>query len=450
MLHLPVISSKHIVMKQLVIFILLVLNSWYHVGAQQLYKYNLQQNGSKCIYDTERIIVEKKIRHNIDSLERLGMKFGVAAAKIQAPQPLAFPINYLGDDCEYYEIIHYVDNDPTSGILDYNCGSDTYDGHMGVDIDFWPLPWYKMDNDLIEVIAAASGTILAKQDGNYDRNCEFNPLSLANYVIIEHDNGSRTWYWHLKNGSVTSLAVGTYVTTGTYLGVAGSSGASIRPHLHFEVHKEGTGDGNLVDPYYVDGACNNYNNASWWITQPPYAESGIYSTTFHSVAPFSPLYFDCPLTTDYPNFDACFAEGDTIKMYVWGHNGTGTPFTTYLYRPDGSLYGTRNFPANTYEYWYYNYNFVLPNTEQAGVWRAETSYGGKTCSKTFNFKTIDLSISGNLNTCPNRIDTYTTASIANITYTWTVIGGIILSGQGSSTIQVQWSGTEGSVSVIAQ
>jgi len=40
--------------------------------------------------------------------------------------------------------------------------SNTYDGHHGTDIAIWPYSFYKMDNNQIEVIAAAAGTITQK------------------------------------------------------------------------------------------------------------------------------------------------------------------------------------------------------------------------------------------------------------------------------------------------
>jgi murein DD-endopeptidase MepM/ murein hydrolase activator NlpD len=84
-----------------------------------------------------------------------------------------------------------------------------------------------MDNNLVEVIAAAPGTILAVHDGEFDRNCTSNSLT-ANYIMIQHADGSQALYWHMKNVSVTTKTVGQTVTAGEHLGVVGSSGSPIR------------------------------------------------------------------------------------------------------------------------------------------------------------------------------------------------------------------------------
>ena len=95
-----------------------------------------------------------------------------------------------------------------------------------------------MDNNQVEVIAAAAGTIVDKADGNFDKNCGSNNL-MANYLVIQHTDGSRVLYFHMKKNSLTTKAIGQPVALGEYLGVVGSSGNSSGPHLHFEYHMGG-------------------------------------------------------------------------------------------------------------------------------------------------------------------------------------------------------------------
>ena len=102
----------------------------------------------------------------------------------------------------------------------------------------WPFSWYKMDHDQVKVVAAADGVIIYKSDGNFDKNCGFNNDNW-NAVYVEHADGSVAWYGHLKNGSLSTKAVGESVSSGEYLGIVGSSGSSTGPHLHFEVRKHG-------------------------------------------------------------------------------------------------------------------------------------------------------------------------------------------------------------------
>ncbi|MBK8923793.1 MAG: peptidoglycan DD-metalloendopeptidase family protein [Saprospirales bacterium] len=137
-------------------------------------------------------------------------------------------------------------------MTDYNCGARTYDGHQGTDIGIAPFSFYKMDHNQVEVVAAAAGVLLDKADGNFDRNCAVNSLP-ANYAVVQHPDGSRAFYWHLKKNSVTTKAIGQPVAAGEYLGVVGSSGSSSGPHLHFEV-RSGSTTSTRVDPFA--GACN--------------------------------------------------------------------------------------------------------------------------------------------------------------------------------------------------
>jgi murein DD-endopeptidase MepM/ murein hydrolase activator NlpD len=61
------------------------------------------------------------------------------------------------------------------------------------------------------------------------------------YVIVDHGDGLKTLYAHLSR---IDVAVGQTVGQGEQLGVAGSTGYSTGPHLHFEVHL----NGKRIDP----------------------------------------------------------------------------------------------------------------------------------------------------------------------------------------------------------
>ena len=55
---------------------------------------------------------------------------------------------------------------------------------------------------------------------------------LANYILIEHADGDRTGYAHLKkDGSLVN--VGDYVKQGQPIGLSGRVGVAPFPHLHF-------------------------------------------------------------------------------------------------------------------------------------------------------------------------------------------------------------------------
>jgi murein DD-endopeptidase MepM/ murein hydrolase activator NlpD len=65
--------------------------------------------------------------------------------------------------------------------------------------------------------------------------------SYGYYVIVDHGNGLKTLYAHLRS---ISVSVGQTVAQGQALGPSGTTGYSTGVHLHFEVHKNGT----RVDP----------------------------------------------------------------------------------------------------------------------------------------------------------------------------------------------------------
>jgi len=143
-----------------------------------------------------------------------------------------------------------------------------YDEHDGTDYllrgDF-----DTMDAGSTQVVAAADGEVVSTADGHYDRchigenlevTCDGHDI-VANHVILEHDDGTRTKYWHLAKDSV-AVEVGEAVTCGTVLGLVGSSGNSSFPHLHFEVVAP---DGESIDPYSGPES----QDESWWEDQGP-------------------------------------------------------------------------------------------------------------------------------------------------------------------------------------
>ena len=61
------------------------------------------------------------------------------------------------------------------------------------------------------------------------------------YIVVVHGNGYETLYQHLSRQDVK---VGDMVKAGQQIGAVGETGISTAPHLHFEVHVNGT----PVDP----------------------------------------------------------------------------------------------------------------------------------------------------------------------------------------------------------
>lgn len=90
---------------------------------------------------------------------------------------------------------------------------------------------------------ASTGTpIYATADGIV-KEAGFNTGGYGNYVVITHGFGYETLYAHMVR---IKAKRGQKVKRGEVIGWVGSTGKSTGPHLHYEVHKNGT----PVDPVY--------------------------------------------------------------------------------------------------------------------------------------------------------------------------------------------------------
>ncbi|MBI3502476.1 MAG: T9SS type A sorting domain-containing protein [Bacteroidetes bacterium] len=348
-----------------------------------------------CITPEQYKIIEKQ---NIDNCKLLGIHYGMQQSKMTTT--FIWPLKTANglNDCSYYYIGNYLDQDTTSpGIKDWNCGSVTYDGHKGTDICTYPYPFYKMDNNQVEIIAAAPGTIINRVDGNFDKNCNWNNPN-ANYITIQHADGSVAMYWHMKMNSLTAKTIGQTVVAGEYLGVVGSSGSSSAPHLHFEV-LSGITLNTLNDSY--SGPCNTLNGNSWWAVQKPYTEPAIIQASVHPVLAVFPA---CP-ATETPNEDTCFAGGTSAKFYIFMRNETaGKIASMRIINPNGTTFTSWTHNSNnTYLASYWISTKTLPAT--AGTYTYEAVYNGDTCRKSFmincNTDIAENNFQNNISVYPN-------------------------------------------------
>lgn len=101
------------------------------------------------------------------------------------------------------------------------------------------------------VRAAKSGTVIYLNNtlGDYEDAPSYDPtgmLSYGNAVGIDHGDGTRSIYAHMRNNIPVSY--GQYVTQGQLIGYIGDSGNSGAPHLHFQISLVG---GNWSGSAYV-------------------------------------------------------------------------------------------------------------------------------------------------------------------------------------------------------
>lgn len=97
-----------------------------------------------------------------------------------------------------------------------------------------------------KIYAVESGTVVQK---GYDKG------GFGYYVVIEHDNGLRSLYGHMKSAAVVNK--GDSVTRQEIIGYMGSTGNSSESHLHFEMYNpDNTSE--IINPWttYYQGNVN--------------------------------------------------------------------------------------------------------------------------------------------------------------------------------------------------
>ncbi|MBI2567508.1 MAG: M23 family metallopeptidase [Candidatus Schekmanbacteria bacterium] len=334
-----------------------------------------------CLSAAARLRVAARLRANVEALRRRGLLPPGRATEPAVARAVAMSWPVVGATGLTAPGVHgigaFVDHDATypDHLRDYSCGGRSYDvssgyNHQGTDIFSWPFSWYRMDRDEIIVLAAAPGTIVGKDDGNYDRSCGFGSTPW-NAVYVQHGDGSTAWYGHLKSGSLTTKDVGETVAAGEYLGVVGSSGSSTGPHLHLELYDSAD---RLVDPY--SGPCNDTIGTSWWANQREYYDSAINLIAIHSAPPEFP---ECP-EPEVPNLQDVFAPGDDAYFAAYYRDQRANESSTYtvvnaagteVWRWDHSS------PAEYYEasYWYWMRR--LPTDGVHGKWWYRVTYLGR-------------------------------------------------------------------------
>ena len=237
---------------------------------------------------------------------------------------------------------NFVDLDPGPGIRDFECGTQTYDGHTGTDS---VIRSFRETDIGVPVFAALAGRVLSVQDGEYDRHFGLTVSQFDNHVVLEHGAGRFTIYGHLRKG--IALKRGQHVVAGQQLGWTASSGNSSWPHLHFTSQV----GGEVVEPWA--GPCNG--GPSGWADQPAYPTDPYLRELELSAKPY---IGNAELPYDEAKRTGTFATGSrTIHTRLeFGLLAPGAKLRVRVYRPDGSTavdrasgatFGVRNGMGNT-------------------------------------------------------------------------------------------------------
>ena len=260
------------------------------------------------------------------------VSFGHAAAA-DGPR-FSFPaVCQLGVSCW---AVNYFDTDRTPAAADFRCGAQTYDGHYGTD---FAVRDAKAIEQGVNVVAAASGTVLRVRDGVMDHEPTKEDLAkvladnkgCGNGVLIDHGDKWQSMYCHMKRGSI-AVKPGQKVLSGDVIGQIGQSGAAEFPHLHFGV----TYAGKDIDPFTgleAGTGCGAQNITPRWQLSIAYSPFALYAAGFApGAAEYGQIQKDAgtPATMRRADLKALSfwmayfgpARGDRIHMEVTAPDGS--------------------------------------------------------------------------------------------------------------------------------
>ena len=140
--------------------------------------------------------------------------------------------------------LYAVHDDSYMYSLPYSSGSSYYltQGYNGTFSHFGEEA-YCLDWGMPEgtgVYAARGGTVIATRAMYSKGGNDKKYLDYANYILIRHYDGTIAEYFHFKKNGVY-VVPGQEVKAGDLIGLAGSTGYSTAPHLHFGVYKAADG-----------------------------------------------------------------------------------------------------------------------------------------------------------------------------------------------------------------
>ncbi len=118
-----------------------------------------------------------------------------------------------------------------------------------------------VDDGYDYVVAIADGVVTSCQNSIKGVIKDTGTAGMGNYVYIEHENGYRSRYQHMKYGMVT-VRKGDKVKAGQVIGYIGNTGNSTGRHLHFDISAPGKFSGGR----YVSSQDRTYFDPAPFIT----------------------------------------------------------------------------------------------------------------------------------------------------------------------------------------
>ena len=111
--------------------------------------------------------------------------------------------------------------------------------HGGAESHSQPATQYAVDFSMpvgTPVYASREGVVVLLRNDSNKGGLKERYLDEANFIYIQHSDGTIAEYAHLKRGGV-SVDIGQEISVGDMIGYSGNTGYSSGPHLHFNVFK---------------------------------------------------------------------------------------------------------------------------------------------------------------------------------------------------------------------
>jgi murein DD-endopeptidase MepM/ murein hydrolase activator NlpD len=302
----------------------------------------------------------------VESSENNNVRQQSFTATIPNP-PTKFQWPLAGRLFEDFGISNDYDVEPSTKSLDYLGRTVYVDGHVGWDIG--PGPFSANDNGL-EVLATADGTIVWADDGVFDREIVTGSFA-TNGFMIDHGDGWTSLYVHMRRDSIT-VKNGDKVKAGQVLGLVGSSGNSNGPHLHFQVERNGRGVNLMIGREY-------------------YLASDVEDRFARASMKYLSISNRDVIGSDYVesiSSSRVFLTNESKRVIQWftvfGWKRPG-PLTIAMYQPNGSTYFKYDYPMDydagltTIGGWYTDFS----SSAMPGRWNVKYSYAGTLIGEDF-------------------------------------------------------------------